>query len=58
MFCFVLCGLSFHKFSFKHLGTEANFLSLPGSSVTLSLKSSAQHTPGKQDSALCFQCLE
>lgn len=47
MFCFVLCGLSFHKFSFKHVGTKANFLSLPGSSVTLSLKSSAQHTPGK-----------
>lgn len=28
MFCFMLCILLFHKFSFKHLGTGANFLSL------------------------------
>lgn len=59
MFCFVLCSVSFHKFSFKHLRTEANFLSLPGSIVTLSLKSSVYGTvQEKQDSAPCFQSLE
>lgn len=47
MFCFVLCSFSFHKFSFKHLGTEANFLSLPDSIIARSLESSARHTPGK-----------
>lgn len=47
MCCVVLCSSFFHKFSLKHRGTEANFLSLPRSTVTLCLKSSAQHSPGE-----------
>ena len=42
------CSLSFHKFSLKHQGTEANFLSLPCSTLTLCFNSSARHSPRKK----------